>query len=81
MELPPPECSLGYTRAQVEQILQTPARMLAFDAWMYGQTIGLCDGQRYNHDTKQYEPSCGPHGAAYYRVDLQRFLSGLPVID
>lgn len=74
-----PLCDGGYTRDQVIRILGegTPA----LDKWMTGQTMMLCTGEKYNHDTKAYEPGCGPHGPVVYGHDLRRFLRGLPVID
>lgn len=78
--LPTPECRLGLTHDQVTELFGD--RIGEFHRWMWGQTVGLCEGRRWNRETKQYEPSgCGPHGAAYYRSDVRRFLAGLPVID
>lgn len=79
--LEPPACEGGYTRAQVERIMGD--RLAAFDKWMNGQTMMLCEGRKYNHDTEQYETACGgtAHGGIVYTWDLERFLRGLPVID
>lgn len=76
-----PECRLGYTRAQVAELFGN--RVGEFDHWMRGQTIGLCEGKKYNHETESYEPACGgvEHGPAYYPWDVDRFIRGDPVID
>lgn len=80
MKLPKPSCELGYTLDQLEEILGN--RYDEFLQWMYGQTIAICQGRKYNYDKKQYEATnCGPHGWAYYPWDLQRFLDGKPVVD
>lgn len=78
--LPPPECELGYTEGQIEQIVGD--RLGEFDRWMNGQTMGLCDGRRYDHEKREHlATGCGPHGAVVYGHDLRRFLAGLPVVD
>lgn len=76
-----PECELGYTRAQIEEMFGDQVGQ--FDRWMRGQTIGLCEGRGYNFDTEEYEPVCGgaAHGPAYYRWDVARYKAGLPIID
>lgn len=76
-----PECHLGYTRAQVVDVFGD--RVGEFDHWMRGQTIGLCEGKRYNYETEEYEPACEgvAHGPAWYPWDVQRFIRGDPVID
>lgn len=51
---------------------------------MVGQTVALCDGKEYNHETNEYratECASAPHGLVVYPSDLARFLSGQPVID
>lgn len=40
-------------------------RLRAFNDWMHGQTLGLCP----------------EHGEVVYRIDLERFLAGLHVVD
>lgn len=80
LALPEPECSYGYTIAQLHDILGE--HLADFELWMYGQTAMLCSGERYNHDTQQYESDCDePHGAVVYTRDLERYLQGRPVID
>lgn len=79
--LPEPECRGGYTQRQIEEI--TGGRFDEFTHWMRGQTMMLCEGYRYNHDTQEYETACGgiSHGGIVYPWDLERFLSGRPIID
>ena len=79
--LPKPECEAGYTRKQIEEIVG--GRLSEFDSWMFGQTMTICEGRRYNHTTKEYEISEDgvSHGSVVYPWDLERFLAGLPVID
>ena len=76
-----PECDYGYTYLQLEAILGD--RLSEFQSWMRGQTMTLCNGQRFNHDTGEYEESCGgaAHGSVVYGWDLERFLAGGEVID
>lgn len=75
-----PECSYGYPWSQLER---------EFDAevvdhlrkWLRGQTMSVCDGRQYNHDTGEYEATGHAHGGVVYRWDVERFLEGFPVID
>lgn len=83
-ELPPAECEMGYTQAQVEQIIRDAGRsMYDFNQWMSGQTCAVCDGRLYNHDTKSYYACCKgvAHGLVTYGHDLQRFLDRRPIVD
>lgn len=78
--LPKPECALGYTHSQIEEILGQRTKEFWF--WMSGQTMVLCDGKYYDHHLGKYlSTECGPHGGIVYPWDLQRFLDGLPIID
>lgn len=79
--MPEPKCRLGYTRSQIEEIMGD--RLEEFHSWMYGQTMALCEGRKWNHTLKQYEDACEgiPHGIIVYPWDAERFLLGLPVID
>lgn len=80
MSLPESACRSGYTDAELREILGD--RHDAFRHWMRGQTMTVCNGRLYNHETREYYASeCGPHGPVTYGHDLQRFLDGLPVID
>lgn len=70
-----PACWLGYTRQQIETLMGD--RVEAFDQWMYGQTQAICDGRRYDHDKREYEPTecaTAPHGVVTYPWDAHRFL-------
>jgi hypothetical protein len=80
-ELPLPECQLGYTKKQISEIFTFDESL--FRRWMRGQTVSVCEGRSYNHDTQEYEESCGgvAHGIVYYPWDVQRFIDGLPVVD
>lgn len=79
--LPEPECRLGYTHSQLKLILGD--RFHDFGHWMHGQTMAICEGKSYSHETKQYREACGgvSHGVVIYCWDLERYLAGLPVID
>lgn len=78
--LPQPICKMGYTKAQLEQILGP--RLTEFNRWMYGQTGAICDGREYDHAAKAYKPTnCGPHGMVVYAHDLRQFLSGGRALD
>lgn len=81
MRLPTPDCASGFTISQIDTILG--ARRSEFTAWMSGQTQALCEGRRYNHETKEYEEACDgiAHGPVVYPWDLKRFLDGRPIID
>lgn len=76
-----PECAWGYTTQQLRRILGS--HFDDFGRWMRGQTMTLCNGQKYNHDTEEYEEACGgvSHGGVVYPWDLGRYLNNLPVID
>lgn len=75
-----PECELGYTRAQLKQMI---ANMDDFDEWMRGQTQAICEGRSFNHDTREYETACGgvSHGVVTYRSDVNRYLAGARAVD
>lgn len=82
--LPKPHCKYGYTLSQLldDVFSGDQERFDSLMKWMYGQTMTLCDGRLYNHETKEYEKGCDePHGPVVYTHDLRRFLLGLPVID
>lgn len=81
-ELPPPKCRLGYPREQVAEILGD--RAAEFHRYMTGQTVGVCEGRLYNHETSEYQPTeCAdnPHGVVVYGVDIKAFLEGRPPLD
>lgn len=81
-ELPAPECEGGYPWAQIERFMD-PQQVKRLALWMDGQTQMLCDGRRYDHDTKTHHTACGgvAHGPVVYPWDLQRFIRAEPVID
>lgn len=74
-------CRLGYTSEQVAELMGD--RLDEFYEWMVGQTQAICEGRKYNHDTRKYEEACGghAHGLIVYEWDADRFLAGLPAID
>lgn len=78
--LPEPECESGYSYRQILDIFNDEAELSAFHKWMYGQTQSLCEGRRYNHETREYEVSCGgvAHGGITYAYDLHRYLGLIP---
>lgn len=76
---PKQACPDGYSWDQLEEILDDET-FAEFGRWMRGQTCMICQGRRYNHDTKQYEPdecSDNPHGGVAYTYDVHRFLGFL----
>lgn len=81
MELPEPDCAMGYTFAQVKEIMGS--RYGEFGRWMNGQTMALCDARQYNYTTKEYEPNgCDrPHGSITYECDVRAFLAGSRPLD
>lgn len=69
-----PACPLGYTAEQVEQIAAED--IADFRKWIEGQTVAICDGRVFNHETREYEPSkCAetPHGVVFYPWDVARW--------
>lgn len=78
--LPEPDCQLGYTQPQLALIFDFG--LGAFQRWMRGQTIALCEGRLYDHDAKEYRMSgCGPHGAVVYPHDVRQYLAGGEPLD
>lgn len=76
------DCPLGVTVSELHEILGP--RSEAFFRWMSGQTMAICDGQFYDHESREYEPNgcaASPHGVVVYRHDLERFLRNLPIVD
>jgi hypothetical protein len=80
--LPDAECRFGYPVAQLTKLFSNQ-KMDHLHYWMRGQTMTLCEGRRYNHNTGEYEVSCEgvSHGVVIYRHDLIRFLEGGPILD
>ena len=76
-------CPYGLTEYDLQRLFGDD-ELMAFRWWMRGQTMTICDGQSYNHDTQEYEPtpcSDSPHGIVAYPWDVERYLSGMPVVD
>lgn len=79
-EILPPACQHGYTREQVEQIVAE--RFDEFATWSRGMTAAICDGRRYDHEAKEYQPTgCGPHGVVVYPWDIAQFIKGRDPLD
>jgi hypothetical protein len=80
--IPPPDCRWGYPTSQLEEHLSVN-QMQRLMQFMGGQTMTLCEGRAYNHQTKEYYEVCDgvAHGTVIYAHDLWRFLVGLPVVD
>lgn len=79
----PPECPIGYPLVQLERELGLQ-HFRRFMLWMNGQTMAICEGRAYNHETGEYEPdACAgfPHGTVAYKWDVQRWLVADPIID
>jgi hypothetical protein len=79
LDLPRPDCRLGYPWHQVKAILQS-AKLdeHAFQEWFRGQTGAICEGMVYDEKGDRVIGTCGPHGMVVYASDLWRFLEGLP---
>jgi hypothetical protein len=82
-QLPEPACTgYGFSATQLEEAMD-PQQFRRLEQWMSGQTMMLCDGRKFNHDTREYEPSdCGgAHGVVIYTWDVERFLAAGKIID
>lgn len=82
--LPPHECQHGYTDAEIRKYLRTSVQYENFCYYMHGQTMSICEGRLYNHETESYEPDeCAnnPHGIVTYAWDLRRYTENLPPYD
>lgn len=80
MKITPPKCHYGYPVSQLRDELDADT-FTALNEWMRGQTMTLCNGTVYNHNIGRDEPSGCACGPVYYRWDVERFFSGLPVVD
>lgn len=78
---PIPDCEVGFTQPQLADIFG--AALPDFEKWMSGQTRAICEGRKFNHDTREYETSCRGvhHGVVTYPWDVQRYIRNLPIID
>lgn len=84
MSIPEPSCPHGYTHDDLMKIFPTYDERQAFNRWMRGQTIMVCDGHEYNYETKQYvETVCrsAPHGTVVYQWDVMQYLKGGKPLD
>jgi hypothetical protein len=77
---PEPDCDSGYSFDLLEEVLGD-ARFAELMDWMRGQTLMLCDGRRYDHDTQEYYETGHAHGPVVYTWDVQNFLRGGPILD
>lgn len=77
--LPDPDCTYGYTEAQIEDIMGS--RLEEFNKWMAGQTMAICEGREYNHSKGEYVATGHSHGVIVYVGDVMNFLRGFPVLD
>lgn len=80
-----PQClaAPGYPVSQLESEL-TVEELEDLTKWMYGQTSVICNGRKYNHMTREYEPSeCSEHahGEVYFSWDVSRWLNQLDPLD
>lgn len=77
---PEPDCDLGYSFDLLEETLGAE-RFADLMDWMQGQTMAICDGRRYDHDTQEYYETLHAHGPVVYTWDVMRFLAGGPILD
>jgi len=55
----PPSCPSGYTASDLEEVFGD--RLPAFNKWMFGQTMMICDGRSYRYNrahTGKCTPEC-----------------------
>lgn len=72
-KLPTPVCGLGFPRWQVESMMYPGIE--AFDKWMYGQTMAICEKKNCNNYNS------GPHGVVVYPWDVVVYFAGLQPLD
>lgn len=77
---PEPDCTHGYSHALLKENLGVEG-FSDLMTWMYGQTMMLCDGRRYDHETKEYVKTHDAHGPVVYTGDVRRFLNGGWIYD
>lgn len=76
---PKPECPFGYPWYQLEEIFDEET-FERFSKWMNGQTMSICEGRKFNHETMEHEPDAcagNAHGGVAYKYDVHRFLGFL----
>lgn len=82
MTLPEPECPMGYPWTQLQREL-SEAQQASLAEYLSGQTGYICNGLRVDSDGRQARTACyeSPHGMVTFKGDVERWASGLPVID
>ncbi len=72
-----PACESGLTELEVKDLL-----FKKFLGWMHGQTVSVCEGQRFDHHFKAFKTSCGgvAHGTVYNFEDVYRFADADPAV-
>lgn len=79
IEVPDPECRLGYTLTQLDEMLGQGFVRDNFEEYMWGQTRAICGGQS---DGGEPDEKCEvAHGLTVYWWDFDRWAMGRPVID
>ncbi len=76
---PAPDCEMGYSPEHLEWALGRDL-YVEFQEWHAGQTGSICDGRRYDHESKTYYPTAcaeDPHGFVAYTWDVHRWLGFL----
>ena len=81
----PPSCPMGYTRGDLENHFGAVTGQ-PHSLWqqLIGQTGAICEGKRYNHEKREFEPTeCAdnPHGFISYTWDVLEWYRGQPVSD
>lgn len=75
------ECPMGYPLDEL-RVHMGAVPFLHLSQWLTGQTMMLCDGQRYDHDLGSYVKGCDvAHGPVVYAWDYKRWIEGGPIID
>ena len=77
--IPEPSCPHGYTRSDLSEIFPTQEAYQAFEKWMIGQTMMICEGKKFNYELNTYLPDqcwTTPHGTVVYPWDVIQYLDG-----
>jgi len=77
---PEADCNGGYSFALLEATLGEE-RFAELTDFMNGQTMTLCEGRRYDHETESYTETHEAHGPVVYTWDVERFMRGGPILD
>lgn len=69
------DCEAGYS-VELLKTLLPPAVFAQLSESMYGSTMAICNGEKYNHERKEYELSCNgvSHGIVMYAHDVLYYL-------